>query len=60
LTNGKDKDEVERKGAPAKPARPDPRLVAFVRMLGRRAAEQDYARLLKTHGRGPEPLLRKE
>lgn len=60
MTNGKDKGEVDGKGAPAKPARPDPRLVAFVRMLGRRAAEKDYARLLETYGKGPQPQMRKD
>lgn len=60
MTDGKDKGEAERKGVPAKSARPDPRLLAFVRMLGRRAAEQDYARLLETLGRAPHPTVRKE
>lgn len=60
MTDGRDKGEAERKGVPEKSARPDPRLLAFVRMLGRRAAEQDYARLLETHGRASNPLLRKE
>lgn len=49
-----------RKGAPRKPAHPDPRMLAFVRMLARQAADKDYARLLETNGKAREPITRKD
>lgn len=49
-----------RKDAPGKSAHPDPRMLAFVRMLARQAAEKDYARLLKTHGKAQEPITRED
>jgi len=49
-----------RKEAPGKSAHPDPRMLAFVRMLARQAAEKDYARLRKTHGKAQEPITKED
>lgn len=49
-----------RKGAPHDRTAPDPRMLAFVRMLARQAADRDYARLLETHGKAREPITRKD
>lgn len=49
-----------RKGAPGKLAHPDQRMLAFVRMLARHAADKDYARLLETGGKARKPITRKE
>lgn len=57
--NGKNK-ETGKKRAPNKSAPVDPRLVAFVRLLARRAAERDYARLLESLGKVQKLPVRKE
>lgn len=49
-----------RKDAPGKSAHPDPRMLAFVRMLARQAAEKDYARLLKTQRKAHEPIAKED
>lgn len=60
MTEKKDKRETRGKGAPEDRVPLDPRVKAFVRMLARRAAEQDYARLLETHGKAHDPLSGKD
>jgi hypothetical protein len=35
-------------------------MLAFVRLLARRAAEQDYARLIETHGKAQKPIEEKD
>jgi hypothetical protein len=55
LTNDGKNSETKLKETPEKKAAPDPRVLAFVRMLARRAAERDYARHLESHGKASQP-----
>jgi hypothetical protein len=48
LTGNRKNSETQGKDAPLATAHPDPRIVAFVRMLARRAAERDFARHLES------------
>jgi hypothetical protein len=50
LTGSWKKGDNKRKGAPQK-AQPDQRIVEFVRLLARQAAEQDFARELELHAK---------
>jgi hypothetical protein len=59
-SNGKKSENSRKKRAPQTLASSDPRILALVRMLARRAAERDYARLLETHGKAQKPSDRKE
>jgi hypothetical protein len=59
-SNGKKSETSGKKKTPHTPASLDPRIIALVRMLARRAAERDYARLLETHGKAQKPLDGKE
>ena len=54
MTKDEKNSETKPKEAPEQRAAPDPRLLAFVRMLARRAAERDYARHLKSHGKAQQ------
>jgi hypothetical protein len=60
LTRNDKNRETGKKRAPNKSAPADPRLVALVRLLARRAAERDYARLLESLGKAQKPPVRKE
>lgn len=55
MTNDGKNSETKPQEAPEKKAAPDPRVLAFVRMLARRAAERDYARHLQKHGKALQP-----
>ena len=56
LTGDGNNSETIGKGAPRKAGLPDPRVLAFVRLLARHAAEQDYAKLLESHGKAQDTL----
>lgn len=47
MTSNRKNSETLGKDAPVAATHPDPRIVAFVRMLARRAAERDFARHLE-------------
>ncbi len=51
--------EDRKEGAPKLKGR-DPRVLAFVRLLARQAADKDYAELLMNHGKAPQPQTGKE
>ncbi|MEX0956368.1 MAG: hypothetical protein WDZ83_14305 [Rhizobiaceae bacterium] len=51
MTDSRQSNENRGNGAPPISAAPDRRILAFVRMLARRAAERDYARQLEAHGK---------
>lgn len=50
MTKDEDKRDAEGKKAPMNTSHSDPRLIAFVRMLGRFAAESDISDYLKVQG----------
>ncbi|WP_149535738.1 hypothetical protein [Siccirubricoccus phaeus] len=56
--NGSNKED-RKEGAPKLKGR-DPRVLAFVRLLARQAADKDYAHLLRTSGKAPQPQAEKE
>jgi hypothetical protein len=59
LTKDTENSETLGKDAPLT-GEPDPRIVAFVRLLARRAAEEDYARHLKRHGKARKDNQKKQ
>jgi len=53
LTDIHDQRDTTFSGTNSEGVLPDPRILAFVRLIARAAAEKDYAAALKGHGSKP-------
>ncbi len=58
--DGKISDNPGSKGATVSLPPADPRILAFVRMLARKAAERDYARHVRRNGATHDKLMEEE
>ncbi len=58
--DGKISDNLGSKGASVSLPPADPRILAFVRMLARKAAERDYARHIRRNGSTHDSLPEEE
>lgn len=58
MTKDRKNSETRRKGAPKNKVHPDPRVLAFVRLLAHRAAERDFAEFVAKEGKAHDTTIK--